>query len=111
MSDATSLSKLSPDASSEMPRLCALIEASLAAEFGADRFNYLALMMVDPHVHFHVIPRYGQEVRLAQDVFTDTAWPGPPDITSSIPLSDEQFAFLKDRLVRRMKSCELNSPQ
>ena len=30
----------------------------MRATFDHQKINYLALMMVDPHVHFHVIPRY-----------------------------------------------------
>ena len=31
-----------------------------------ERINYLMLMMVDPHVHFHVIPRYSGEPRMGR---------------------------------------------
>ena len=34
------------------------IEGVLGRTFNYDRINYLMLMMVDPDVHFHVIPRY-----------------------------------------------------
>ena len=39
-------------------RSTADIERALRATFDHQKINYLALMMVDPHVHFHVIPRY-----------------------------------------------------
>ena len=33
--------------------------------------NYLMLMMVDPHVHFHVIPRYAAPQRFEDVDFPD----------------------------------------
>ena len=36
------------------------------------RINYLMLMMVDPHVHFHVIPRYGQARQLGRNRISRT---------------------------------------
>ena len=38
--------------------ITAEIEATLQPTIGYERINYLMLMMVDPHVHFHVFPRY-----------------------------------------------------
>ena len=32
-------------------------------------------MMVDPEVHFHVIPRYSKPVEFAGEVFVDPDWP------------------------------------
>ena len=37
------------------------IEDALAVAIDYEKINYLMLMMVDPHVHFHVIPRYEGE--------------------------------------------------
>ena len=44
------------------------------------------LMMVDPHVHFHIIPRYAGERSSTAATFADTGWPGPPDLKSAIAL-------------------------
>ena len=43
------------------------VERILAATFKPDKINYLALMMVDNQVHFHVIPRY-EKKRSFEDV-------------------------------------------
>ncbi len=40
------------------------------------------LMMVDPHVHFHVIPRYDGDRAWDGVEFADAGWPGPPDLKS-----------------------------
>ena len=46
------------EAWSEVGVATADLEGALRATFDHQKINYLALMMVDPHVHFHVIPRY-----------------------------------------------------
>jgi diadenosine tetraphosphate (Ap4A) HIT family hydrolase len=37
-------------------------------------------MMVDPDVHFHVLPRYAQVRHFAGQAFSDPAWPNAPDL-------------------------------
>ena len=55
--------------------------AALAGFCDYERINYLMLMMVDPNVHFHVIPRYsGARVVRTASTFADAGWPGPPDL-------------------------------
>lgn len=85
-SDATAYGDLSPDAFAEQGRVIADIEAMLRAATKFERINYLMLMMVDPHVHFHVIPRYEGQRSLAGMSFADTGFPGPPDLKSAIIL-------------------------
>ena len=40
------------------------IEKFLYKKLGANKINYIALMMVDPHVHFHIIPRYNCKITI-----------------------------------------------
>ena len=62
-----------------------------------EKINYLMLMMVDPHVHFHVFPRYAGS-RMIEDVTVDdSAWPGPPDLKTAAKLSPEQLERLRNR--------------
>lgn len=56
------------------------IEAMLSSFVGYEKINYLMLMMVDPDVHFHVIPRYEGERSFAGLSFPDAGWPGPPNL-------------------------------
>lgn len=46
--------------------------------FGADRINVICLMMKDPVIHFHVIPRYSSQVERYGRTWVDTDWPKPP---------------------------------
>ncbi len=91
-SDATAFGALPQEFHAELASVTADIESVLTAAIGYDRINYLMLMMVDPHVHFHVIPRYdGSRERDGIDL-PDRGWPKPPDLGSAIALDDAQIA-------------------
>ncbi len=72
--------------------------ACCATTFDFQKINYLALMMVDPHVHFHVIPRYSGSREFAGSTFADATWPKPPDVTSALPLTPAQMGLLHSTL-------------
>ncbi len=92
---------ISAEASAELKVATSRIEGVLGAAFAYDKINYLMLMMVDPDVHFHVIPRYQGEREYQGQVLADAAWPGPPDVTSKLDLSDDVFqALLRDLRAR-----------
>ena len=75
----TSFSQLSHEAFLELHEITGQIERGLRRAFAYDKINYLMLMMVDPDVHFHVLPRYAQSRSFAGREFRDHGWPGPPD--------------------------------
>jgi diadenosine tetraphosphate (Ap4A) HIT family hydrolase len=85
-STATAYGQLAPEAFTEQAVAVAEIEAILKAAVDFDKINYLMLMMVDPEVHFHVIPRYAGERSLAGLAISDTGFPGPPNLKSAISL-------------------------
>jgi diadenosine tetraphosphate (Ap4A) HIT family hydrolase len=70
------------------------VEHALREVVSYERINYLMLMMVDPHVHFHVIPRYSGERRWGGVVFPDAGWPGPPNLGSAVRLDENQTRAL-----------------
>ena len=73
------------------------VEAALSGAFDYDKINYLMLMMVDPHVHFHVFPRYASERTVCGLALVDSGWPKAPDMTAPVQLNDEQIVELVDR--------------
>jgi diadenosine tetraphosphate (Ap4A) HIT family hydrolase len=85
-SEATAYGDLPAEAFAEQGKVVAEIEAMLKAAVDYEKLNYLMLMMVDPNVHFHVIPRYGDTRSLVGMSFADSGWPGPPDLKSAILL-------------------------
>jgi diadenosine tetraphosphate (Ap4A) HIT family hydrolase len=70
-----SLGDVSAEAWTEFPEVSAFVESTIKKAFGAEKFNYLALMMFDPEVHFHVIPRYSSPVTFMNKEFIDPDWP------------------------------------
>jgi diadenosine tetraphosphate (Ap4A) HIT family hydrolase len=93
-SDATAYGALPAAAFAEQGEAVAAIEAALGRFCGFERINYLMLMMVDPHVHFHVLPRYSGEREWQGLAFPDRGWPGPPDLKSGVTLSPEQLTAM-----------------
>lgn len=100
--EATAFGELRPEAFAELGVAVAAIERGLAAFCGYQRINYLMLMMVDPHVHFHVIPRYSGKRAGAGLELADHGWPGPPDLASATALSSVQLGALRDALARHL---------
>jgi diadenosine tetraphosphate (Ap4A) HIT family hydrolase len=96
--EVNSLGAVSAPAWSELAAATADLERVLRATFDFQKINYLALMMVDPHVHFHVIPRYSEERQFEGIACRDTAWPKPPDLASALPLSPAQMNALHAKL-------------
>ncbi len=92
--------EMSSEAGADLSRAVAATETALSALFHYDKINYLMLMMVDPDVHFHVLPRYKDDREYAGLVFADASWPGPPDITASQDFPDT----VKTQLIRDLKS-------
>lgn len=96
--DAKALSEITPAAFAELVQVTRDIEITLRRAFGYDRLNYLLLMMVDPDVHFHVIPRYASERSFEGARFTDPGWPKPPDLAHENPVTPAAFEVLRTRL-------------
>lgn len=93
-SDATAFGDLPAGAHAELKVATAAIERALSRAVGYAKINYLMLMMVDPHVHFHVLPRYEGE-RSAEGVTVgDAGWPGPPALGQTQALDAAQTAAL-----------------
>lgn len=105
-SDATAFGDLPGDAHAELKTVTAAIEAALTKAVGYTKINYLMLMMVDPHVHFHVIPRYEGTRSAAGVRVADAGWPGQPDLGSAVKLDselDNVKAWLKIHFDNEMK--------
>ncbi len=75
---------VSPEGFAELGEAVAAIETMLAAAVGYEKINYLMLMMVDPDVHFHVLPRYAGEKAHGSLVVPDAGWPGPPRLDAHV---------------------------
>ena len=97
-SDATAFRELPKAAFAEQADAIAAIERVLSDFCAYERINYLMLMMVDPNVHFHVIPRYSQARQWRGREFPDVGWPGPPHLGGAVALAETQLAQLASEL-------------
>ncbi|MGJ7581210.1 HIT family protein [Variovorax sp. RHLX14] len=79
---------VSAKAFAELRELIAGIETALRGFVAYERINYLMLMMVDPDVHFHVIPRYEGSRPFHGVGFADAGWPGPPALDAAVALDE-----------------------
>jgi len=97
---ATAFSEISAAAGTELHPVIRSIESTLSAMWPYKKINYLMLMMVDPHVHFHVIPRYDHEQHFEGETFRDAGWPNLPDLGTAVTLEptvrDSLVATLRD---------------
>jgi diadenosine tetraphosphate (Ap4A) HIT family hydrolase len=100
---ATQFSTISDGAFAELGPMVRTIEATLSRFNAYDKINYLMLMMVDPHVHFHVIPRYRSPQFFGDMEFADVGWPGPPALQSAISVESALAAKLRTAIAASWK--------
>jgi diadenosine tetraphosphate (Ap4A) HIT family hydrolase len=74
------------------------IERALEATVRPQKLNYLMLMMVDPHVHWHVVPRYEGRREAFGLGIDDSGWPKMPQLGDAVKLTPEQIAQLGEWL-------------
>jgi diadenosine tetraphosphate (Ap4A) HIT family hydrolase len=99
--EARSFAALPAEAFAELATVTRHIETGLAAFRAFDRINYLMLMMVDPHVHFHVLPRYQAAREWKGTIFPDSGWPGPPVLANAVGPDAELLKELVDAIASR----------
>lgn len=93
-SEVTSFAELPDQAFAELAVVSRAIESALAAAVAHEKLNYLMLMMVDPHVHYHVIPRYDGVRTHGGVAFADHGWPKLPELGTAVTLDAAQIAAL-----------------
>jgi len=97
-SDVTAFSALEPLAFAELATVTWHIESALERAVGYARINYLMLMMVDPNVHFHVLPRYEGSRSQAGVEVPDAGWPKAPALGQAVALTPAQIDDLANWL-------------
>jgi diadenosine tetraphosphate (Ap4A) HIT family hydrolase len=93
-SDVTAYGELARDAFTEQADVVRCVETALREFARYERINYLMLMMVDPHVHFHVVPRYEGTREWCGIGFPDLGWPDVPRLHTAKTLEPEQLPAL-----------------
>lgn len=97
-SNATAFGDLPTEAFTELKPATAAIEDTLTRFVAFEKINYLMLMMVDPHVHFHVIPRYDGTREWQGQHFPDEGWPKTPALNRAVTPD----ALQRDALVKAL---------
>jgi len=96
----TAFGAASPGAFAGLGPVVRGVERTLTRLVAYEKINYLMLMMVDPDVHFHVIPRYQGTRRLGALEIADEGWPGPPALAKAQTPAPDALA----RLVSEVKA-------
>jgi diadenosine tetraphosphate (Ap4A) HIT family hydrolase len=91
--------EVSAEAFAELQVMVRTIERVLRELVGYQRINYLMLMMNDPDVHLHVLPRYEGSREFGGATFADAGWPGQPVLESGLTPD----AALSAQLVTRLR--------
>lgn len=97
----TSFAAITRDEAAELADANREIEGRLRRAFKPDKFNYLALMMVDPQLHFHVIPRYESIREEFGAVWKDSGWPALPPLGDGADLANSPILA---QIVERLKT-------
>ena len=92
--EAKAFSDISAAAFADLQVAVTTIEELLRKVVDYEKINYLMLMMVDPDVHFHVIPRYSGARSYEGLSFPDAGWPGPPALAQAVDLGADGAARL-----------------
>ncbi|GIN96865.1 hypothetical protein J6TS1_27350 [Siminovitchia terrae] len=100
--ECVALSELKSDEFCDLDNMIKVIEKTLKHAFNYDIINYLMLMMIDKQVHYHIIPRYKAEVKYFKKLWTDSSWPGVPDLAGGTLSKDELSEiclYIKENLI------------
>jgi diadenosine tetraphosphate (Ap4A) HIT family hydrolase len=98
--DARAFSDISSAAFAELQLMVRGAETALRQVVAYERINYLMLMMVDPDVHFHIIPRYSVARESDGMTFPDTGWPGPPALEPAVVPGTDVREALRARIAQ-----------
>ena len=93
-------SDVSAAAFADLRSVLRAVEPALRAVVEYERINYLMLMMVDPDVHFHVIPRYAGARNFHGTDYRDAGWPGPP----ALDAAQSPDSAARDALLERLRA-------
>lgn len=98
----TSLSSISDSGFNEFSKVIKIIENVLDDTFAFKKINYLMYMMVDPEVHYHIIPRYSEQKYFKDTLFEDKGWPGLPALSEpnmiDKKLQKKIITYLRDKI-------------
>lgn len=93
-SEAAHLGEVSSESWAEFKQVSEFAENLTREKFGAEKFNYLALMMVDNNVHFHFVPRKNSNTEFNGKIFSDKFGPVTTNLGELDNFTSEDFEKL-----------------
>jgi len=97
---AGKFSDVSAEEMKDLAEMIGTLEGTIKRAFDHAIMNYLMLMMVDHHVHYHVIPRYEGTRSFGGREWVDNGWPALPVLgDSQHPDDPELLQLIREKLV------------
>ena len=87
--------------SSGLIRIMKKAKSKLAQSFSPSKYNFMALMMVDPVFHIHVVPRYPNEIEFSGVSFKDKGWPSLPIMEANV-LTEKELKNILNKLNEKL---------
>lgn len=100
------MSDLTTEEGADLTLICRTIEAALREFTAPARMNYVMLMMVDSHLHFHVLPRYPSDKEFGGQVWHDGGWPALPAMGDNGEVSSTTLLAIRDALREKIAGQE-----
>lgn len=106
---AGSLSEVATEEWLELKEIINRIESALKGMFNATAFNWTALMndaykaeSPQPHVHFHIWPRYREAIDIHGELFNDPNFAHHYDKTAEHKVSEEMLKTIHDKITQAL---------
>lgn len=99
--DAFPLSEVTEEEMAEYAIVTREIETALKKTFNTYLVHHLALMFLDKHIHFHIIPRYTETIDFAGINWEDDGIPDPL-IQKRDDLQQEVLKQIKDAIKQNL---------
>ena len=97
-SNKPTFSDVTNEEMSEFPLVCKWFEEKTKSIFGAEKWNYCAMMMKEEFVHFQAVPRYSKVIRMHDIDWIDKDWPKRPSF-DRLDISMDALQKIKDDMI------------
>ena len=97
-SNKASFSEIYPEEIAEFPIVCKWFEDKTKNLFGAEKWNYCAMMMRENFVHFQAVPRYSNKVNKYGIDWEDIDYPNRPNF-GKLEIDKETLYKIREDLV------------
>lgn len=97
-SNKLTFSEITKEEMAEFPLICKWFEDKTKKIFGAEKWNYCAMMMKEEFVHFQALPRYSKVITKYDLEWIDKDWPKKPNF-DKLDISEGILQRIKEDLL------------